>query len=223
MLSIFSYLVNGQFLAALVVILTRCFVVFCCLPIHEIAHAYTAHLLGDDTAKAKGRLTFNPLAHLNPIGTIMLFLFGFGYADPVPVNPRNLHNPKRDMALISLSGPVTNLLLATISIWIYYILYAVFPADSTFLYAVSSFFYYSAEINVFLAVFNFLPIPPLDGSKIFASVLPTKFYYKYMKYERYVIIAVFVLLLTGVLDNIISLISDFFLNIIGFVPYLIFG
>ena len=116
MLSILSYLRQGEYLLALISILSSCFVVFCCLPVHELAHGWVAYKLGDTTAKDEGRLTFNPLAHLNPIGTIMIFLFGIGYARPVPVNPNRFKHPKSGMALVSLAGPAANLLMALSSI-----------------------------------------------------------------------------------------------------------
>ena len=115
-LSILSYLRQGEYLEAIIAILSRCFVVFCCLPIHELAHGWVANKCGDDTAKLQGRLTFNPFAHLNPIGTIMIFLFGIGYANPVPVNPARLKQPRKDMALISLAGPLSNRIMAFISL-----------------------------------------------------------------------------------------------------------
>ena len=99
---------------AIISILSRCFVVFCCLPIHEYAHCLAAHLLGDDTAKNQGRLTLNPFAHLNPIGTVMIFLFGIGYGNPAPINPNNFKKPKQGMALTALAGPCANLILTFI-------------------------------------------------------------------------------------------------------------
>ena len=222
MLSIFSYMRDGNYLGAVVSVLSRCFVVFCCLPIHELSHGLVAYWLGDDTAKLKGRLTLNPLAHLNPLGTIMLLLVGVGYAEPVPVNPRNFKNPKGGMALTALAGPMSNLLMGWVSIWLFYICNA-YISNSTFGSAVTFFFLYAAQINVMLAVFNLLPIPPLDGSKILAGLLPSKAYFKYMQYERYVMIALFVLLLTGVLNGVISFLTGILINFISIIPNMIFG
>lgn len=222
MLSIFSYMRDGNYLGAVISVLSRCFVVFCCLPIHELSHGLVAYWLGDDTAKLKGRLTLNPLAHLNPLGTIMLLLVGVGYAEPVPVNPRNFKNPKGGMALTALAGPMSNLLMGWVSIWLFYICNA-YISNSTFGSAVTFFFLYAAQINVMLAVFNLLPIPPLDGSKIFAGLLPSKAYFKYMQYERYVMIALFVLLLTGVLNGVISFLTGILINFISIIPNMIFG
>ena len=222
MISIFRYILQGEYLMAVIAVLSRCFVVFCCLPIHELAHGLMAYALGDRTAKNQGRLSLNPLAHLNPIGTVMIFLFGIGYANPVPVNPRNFKNVKGGMALTALAGPSANLLMGFISVWGYYI-FARVGAGNSFLYAVAMFFLYAAQINVMLAVFNLLPIPPLDGSKIIAAVLPDKVYYKYMMYERYIMIALMVLLFIGVLDTPISYLTSILMRFISIIPALVFG
>lgn len=168
---------------AVIAILSRCFVVFCCLPIHELAHGFAAYKCGDDTARLQGRLTINPFAHLNLIGTLMIFFFGIGYANPVPVNPARLKHPRRDMALVSLAGPVSNLLMGFVSVFIYYALSA-FHNTGAVMSAVMYFFYFAASVNVTLAVFNLLPIPPLDGAKILGAVLPDNIYFKYMQYEK---------------------------------------
>lgn len=222
MISIFRYIMQGEYLMAIIAVLSRCFVVFCCLPIHELAHGLMAYALGDRTAKNQGRLSLNPLAHLNPIGTVMIFLFGIGYANPVPVNPRNFKNVKGGMALTALAGPSANLLMGFISVWGYYI-FARVGAGNSFLYSVAMFFLYAAQINVMLAVFNLLPIPPLDGSKIVAAVLPDKVYYKYMMYERYIMIALMVLLFIGVLDTPISYLTSILMRFISIIPALVFG
>lgn len=221
MLSIISYLRNGEYLLAVISILSSCFVVFCCLPVHELAHGYVAYKLGDDTAKKQGRLTFNPFAHLNPIGTIMIFLFGIGYARPVPVNPNRFKNPKGGMALVAIAGPLSNLLMAFMFNFVYIALAANFNMTG-FMGAVMYFFYFAAWVNITLAVFNLFPIPPLDGSKVLAALLPNRIYNKYMMYERYIMIALFVLLFTGVLDKPISIVSGFFMRLISYLPALIF-
>ncbi|MGN0459109.1 MAG: site-2 protease family protein [Eubacterium sp.] len=222
MASILSLLRQGEYFLAIITILSRCFVVFCCLPIHELAHGLMANALGDNTAKNQGRLSLNPLSHLNPIGTIMIFLFGIGYANPVPVNPRNFKNQKSGMALTALAGPLSNLLMGWVSVWFYFIFRTILPYG-TLSDAVTYFFLFAAEVNVMLAVFNLFPIPPLDGSKIVAAVLPDKIYYKYMQYERYVMIAVLALLFLGVLDKPIAVLTSVLLNFISIVPALIFG
>ncbi|MGN0531916.1 MAG: site-2 protease family protein [Eubacterium sp.] len=224
MLSILGLIRNGEYLQAVVSVLSRCFVVFCCLPIHELAHGWVANLLGDNTAKNQGRLTFNPLAHLNPIGTIMIFLFGIGYANPVPINPNNFKKPKQGMALTALAGPVSNVLLGFISVFICFAIqkFAGYLSGGSLISSIAAFFYFAAYVNVTLAVFNLLPIPPLDGSKVLAAVLPDKAYYKYMQYERYVMLAVLILLFTGVLDRPISFLSNAMMTLISILPNLIF-
>lgn len=221
MLSILSLIRQGDVASAVISVLARCFVVFCCMPIHEFSHVFVANKLGDPTGKNAGRMTLNPLKHLSPIGTLMIFLFGIGYANPAPVNPNKFKNAKGGMALTALAGPVSNLLLAFVSMFMFVLLgtKSLNPA----LNAVSLFFYYSAYINVTLAVFNLLPIPPLDGSKILAAVLPDKAYYKYMMYERYVMIALMVMLFTGLLDKPISILSNLMMKLISIIPMLIFG
>ena len=223
MISILSLLRQGEYLEAVILILSRCFVVFCCMPIHELAHGWVAYKLGDNTAKNQGRLTFNPLAHLSPVGTLMIFLFGIGYAKPVSVNPRYFKNQKGGMALTALAGPVSNLLMGFVSIFIFYAISSFVAINSNIGYVLCYFFYFSASVNVSLAVFNLIPIPPLDGSKILAVVLPDRIYIKYMMYERYVMIGLIILLFSGVLDGFIFNLSRIMMEIISFVPSLIFG
>lgn len=217
-----SFLRNGDYAAFMVLLLSRCFVVFCCLPIHELAHGLVANKCGDDTARLKGRLTVNPFAHLDLIGTIMILLFGIGYAKPVPVNPARLKHPRRDMALVALAGPVSNLLMGFVWIFIYYILAATGTSNAGVI-ALAYFFNYAAQVNVMLAVFNLLPIPPLDGSKIFSSILPDKIYFKIMQYDKYIMIALMILLFTGVLNTPISWLTEKLIDFISIIPRLIFG
>ena len=223
MFSLFSFIRNGQVAEAIMFILSGCFVVFICSPIHELAHGWVAYKLGDTTAKREGRLTFNPIAHIDPIGMIMILLFGFGFAKPVPVNMRNLKKPKRDMALVALAGPGANIVLAFISIFFYYFINAINHSSVAVLGYITLFFLYSAYINVSLAGFNLIPLPPLDGSKVLAAFLPNKAYYKYMQFERYAMIALLVLIATGVLDKLISVIAGALMTAISILPALIFG
>ncbi|MFC1825995.1 site-2 protease family protein [Thermodesulfobacteriota bacterium] len=157
------------------------------LSFHEYAHAYIASRLGDDTAKQNGRLTLNPLAHLDPIGTLMIFLVHFGWAKPVPVNSHRLRNPKRDMLWISAAGPLANMILALISGILLRFIFATVGAHNQhsivglLIYAV----FMSLQINLALAIFNLLPISPLDGSKILFGLLPVKHEDKIYFLERY--------------------------------------
>jgi len=157
------------------------------LTFHECAHAYVAHLYGDDTAQKSGRLSLNPLRHLDPLGTIMIFLVQFGWAKPVPVNPHNLRNPKIDMLWISAAGPLSNMLLALVSGLLFRLfsdLALTAERDSVAGLLVLMVFL-SLKINLALAIFNVLPIAPLDGSKILYGILPPQFGKMIFALDRY--------------------------------------
>ena len=180
MFSLMHYLMNGDYYSAVMFVLSSCFVVFCCLPIHEYAHGLVAYKLGDDTAKRQGRLTLNPLSHLNILGTIMIFLFGIGYANPVPINPCKFKKGKmkNGIALTALAGPLSNIIMAGISVSFSYIFMfiGIKAGSNIVIEAIITFFSYAATINISLAVFNLLPIPPLDGSRIIGCFLSDKAY-----------------------------------------------
>lgn len=202
-------------------VLAISFVVFITLPVHEFAHAWAAYKLGDDTAKLQGRLTLNPLAHLSPWGTLLIFLFGFGYAKPVPVNVMRFKNRKRDMAITAFAGPASNLIMAFILLFIYNIIRV--SARGDWGYLAAQFIYFAAAININLAVFNLLPIPPLDGSRIIGLVVPDKYYYQIMQYERIIMIVVMVLLFTGFLMTPLMTLSSAVMKFFNFVVSLPFN
>lgn len=179
-----------------------------CITLHELSHGYVAWRLGDTTARDAGRLTLNPIRHIDWMGLIMMVAFRFGWAKPVPVNMFRFSNPKKGMALTALAGPVCNFLLGIVFLLIYGLLYIPLKGSGVILETV----YITAYLSLSLAVFNLLPIPPLDGSKILFSILPNNRYYRLMRYERYGMILLFALLSTGVLRtplaNIVSWLFD---------------
>ena len=156
------------------------------LSFHEYAHAWMANRKGDPTAKMLGRLTMNPLAHLDPMGTLMIVIVHFGWAKPVPVNPMNLKNPKKDMLWIALAGPASNVIMAAgLGILIRLMNGMGLRIDGSFLGLFMYMLYFAVMINLVLAIFNMLPIPPLDGSKILFGVLPTEYEEGYLRFEQY--------------------------------------
>ncbi len=203
---------NIDFIGAIVYILSTLTVIFLTLPIHEFAHAFAATKLGDPTPRYQGRLTINPFAHIDYLGALCILLFGFGWAKPVPVNSYNFRNPKRDMALTALAGPLSNLIVALISLIAINIFGLI--TDSIWIYYVIAFFYYIAQINVYLAVFNLIPIPPLDGSRLISVILPNKYYYTLMRYERYIYYGLIALLFFGILDLPLDNASSFVMNLL---------
>ena len=167
-----------------------------CIPLHECSHGWVAYKLGDPTAKQLGRLTLNPVRHFDPVGFIMMVLVGFGWAKPVPVDMRYFRKPKRDMAIVGLAGPVSNLLLSLVCLIVTSAMEA-FVRYSDVAQAVYSFFYFTALLSAGLGVFNLIPISPLDGSKIVGALLPERAYYTMLRYERYGTIILLVLVLAG--------------------------
>lgn len=185
------------------------------LPLHEYAHGMVAKLLGDDTAEKSGRLTLNPLVHLDGMGALAMLLFGIGWAKPVPVNPSRCTKvkPKAAMAIVAMAGPVTNLIIGFIAVIARQcIVYANYDILLTGKESVEWYLYHAAEsvasVNIYLAVFNLLPIPPFDGSRIFLSFLPTKLYFKVMRYERIIMGVIMLLLITGVLSLPLGFLSN---------------
>ena len=159
------------------------------LTIHEFAHGYVAYKLGDDTAKSLGRLSLNPIKHLDPFGALCMVLFHFGWAKPVPINPRNFKNPRRGFAITACAGPLTNIIVGFFTAFLYLLcLYNIKETDSLFLNNLqvntTLFLMYFFSINIGLGIFNLIPVPPFDGSRILNVILPQRLYFKVMKYER---------------------------------------
>lgn len=202
-------------------IFVRLLVVLTALPIHEFAHAYVADKLGDPTAGRMGRLNLNPFAHLDIMGTILILFTGFGFAKPVPVNPNYFKKPKRDMALTALAGPISNILLAIIVMIILKCAYYFIPMPDTVLDAFYNIFYIIIATNLNLAVFNLLPIPPLDGSKILGFFASDKVMYFMQKNQMYLSIILFVLLLSGLLSTPLSFLSSGLYKGIYYLTYFI--
>ena len=211
-------LLRGQldFTSAVAEVLAVLVIVFIVLPFHEWAHAFTASKLGDTSIKYRGRLTLNPMAHIDPFGALALLLFGFGWAKPVPIDPRNFKYPKLYMGITALMGPVANVVASMAGGLIINAVYAFAPdfffsGAGTYIY---QFLAYYTLINIYLAVFNLLPIPPLDGSKILFMFLPDKWVYKFYQYERYISMALIMLLWAGVLGRPLSIVSSYVLNFV---------
>lgn len=200
-------------------------IVLVSLSMHEYAHGYVAWKCGDDTAKSLGRLTVNPLKHLDPIGFICLLVLGFGWAKPVPINSRYFRHPRRDLRLVSLAGPLTNCVLALISHILYRVVVQIFaPVIAAYqlqpynvllalaqeevisltLALVLVFLSQMTLINTVLFLFNLIPIPPLDGSKIIVSLLPQKAAYFFLRNERVIGLVLYALLFLGLLSGPLS-------------------
>ena len=174
------------------------------LTLHEYAHGYTAYKLGDGTARSLGRLSLNPIKHLDPLGALCMLFFHFGWAKPVPINPRNFKNPRRDFALTALAGPLTNIVFAFFSAFIYLFVFALVKNvqfESEFLFSLTEntllFIWLFHTINIGIGIFNLIPIPPLDGSRILNVILPPRLYFGIMKHERKIYWIVIIWMLFG--------------------------
>lgn len=199
------------------------FAVLVTLTVHEYAHGYMAYKLGDNTAKAYGRLTLNPIKHIDPVGALCMLFFGFGWAKPVPINPRNFKNYKRGFALTALAGPLSNFIMAFLSAGVYLLIFAIFKDtdfknDFAFKLIVNLLTFFSVfhTVNVGIALFNLIPVPPLDGSRILNVILPPKTYFAIMKHERTIYYVLLGWLLIG--DFVVTFLLS--IPIIGYNPIL---
>ncbi len=208
---------NFQISDLIIHILSAVAVIFITMPIHEWAHGFIATKLGDPTPRYQGRLTLNPFAHIDYIGALFILLFGVGWARAVEVNPRNFRNPKVGMAITALAGPAANIITATVSMLFVNLvvmlggLVVTFDTiyyDQIIWVYLYWFFAYIAEINVYLAVFNMIPIPPFDGSRILFSVLPDKYYWRAMQHERLLMVILLVIIASGVLSAPLNMASN---------------
>ncbi len=175
-----------------------------CLTIHELSHGAVAYRLGDPTAKSAGRLTLNPIRHIDPFGLLLMITAHVGWAKPVPVDMRYFKKPKRDMALTALAGPASNFILAWLFLLVAGLMWRSLSFAADWQVYLLQFFLQAAMLSVGLGVFNLFPVPPLDGSRILFAFFPDKVYYAVMRYERYIMVAMLVLVWLGALDKPLS-------------------
>ena len=207
-----SQLLSGNFTIQTIIaeILAVLVIIFLILPFHEWAHAQTAYLLGDKGIKQRGRLSLNPLSHIDPVGALAMLFIGFGWAKPVPVDARYFKNPKVGMAITAFMGPVANLIAALAGLFVFHTLWCIVPTFFTaggFGNYVLAFLQFYIIVNVNLAVFNLLPIPPLDGSKILFVFLPDKAVMFFYRYQMFFMIGLIVLLWAGPLSYVLTFLS----------------
>lgn len=204
---------NISFAEVIIYILSTLTVIFLTMPVHEFAHGLAAVKLGDDTPRWQGRISLNPFAHIDYMGALCILLFGFGWAKPVQVNARNFRNPKRDMAITAFAGPLSNIIVAFIALLLFNTMQIVFlKTGIQIFWYLCSFLYFIAQINISLAVFNLIPIPPLDGSRLLSALLPYRYYYALMRYERYIYLGLMAMLFLGALDTPLYFLSNGLMN-----------
>lgn len=217
------FLLNGLLSPyQIVVYLLRALVVLIAIPFHEAAHALVSHWLGDDTAVRAGRLSLNPLRHFDPLGALCMLIGGVGWAKPVGVNPRNYKNPKVGMAISAAAGPISNFLLAWVSMILYKCVF--YSGLGGLVPALILFLYDMVAMNLSLGVFNLIPVPPFDGSRIVLLFLPQRLYFKAMQYERQIMLIVLLLVFFGLLNRPLSIVVNFMWELLvgltGFVDLL---
>ena len=202
---------NGFDFSYLLEILLSVIPALLCITLHELSHGLTALALGDDTARKAGRLTLNPIKHLDPMGLLMMVIFHFGFAKPVPVNMMKFKNPKAGMALTALAGPVSNFIIAVLFLFLTGFFYPALFDSAVGNYAVQMLMI-TAQLSLMLGLFNLIPIPPLDGSKVLFSALSDESYYKLMRYERYGTILMIVLVMLGALNGLLTTAENTVMN-----------
>lgn len=195
-----SLLSSGNIRDAIISILLTLPAVLIAISFHEAAHAYAAYKLGDRTAHNLGRLTFNPIKHIDPFGFLCMLVFGYGWAKPVPINPRNFKNARRGMAFTAIAGPMMNLLIGIISTIIYTVIFFYFGMNivgiiyngftAKLVWMALMLFQYMAILNFMLMAYNMIPVPPFDGSRFFGLLLPQRIYWSIMRYERHILVGV---------------------------------
>jgi len=193
-----------------------------CITLHELAHGLVAYRLGDPTAKRAGRLTLNPIRHIDVTGLIAMVIFRFGWAKPVPVDMRYFKNPKRGMAITALAGPASNLVIAAAALLLYGFLFRLLRGSTIGGYVLEM-VYIMAYLSKALAVFNILPIPPLDGSKVLFSFMSDDAYYKLMRYERFGMILLIALMVFGVTGRYLGVAVQYVFNLLFTLAELTFG
>ena len=205
-MGMFSQLAQGVDWSSMGAMALRIVAVLLCLVVHEVCHGLAAYWLGDPTEKQSHRLSLNPIHHLDPFGLLMMVVVGFGWAKPVPVDPRYFRKPKQGMAITALAGPVSNFLLAYVSAILYSGLYAVLVVrgETTGLALALEFFGVLVTLNIGLGIFNLIPFPPLDGSKVVAMFLSDRQYVQWMRLERYGMIVLMAALWFGLLDGFLG-------------------
>lgn len=215
---------QGGFAQKLVLLLTWAFCVLLSLTVHEVSHGLAANWMGDKTAKNSGRLSLSPFQHLDPVGAICLFLFGFGWARPVPVNPWNFQHKKGGMALTALAGPLSNFILAFLAQVVVVVLEGLtYRSELLFRIAEATHMLcsYLILVNLGLGIFNLIPLPPLDGSKVLGVILPGRLYIKYLQLERYAFIILIVLINLPLFSKFLYVCESAILSFYNFVIGLI--
>lgn len=200
--------------AGLVDMLLSVVAILLCLTVHETCHGLAAWALGDPTAKQLHRLSLNPLRHIDPFGALMMLVAGFGWAKPVPVDMRYFKHPKSGMAITALAGPVSNLVMAYLALLLRAVLLALYHPGAVVLEGAVDFCVTLAILNVGLGIFNLIPFPPLDGSKILGAFLPDRAYYQLMRYERWGMLLLMVLLWLGVFSGPLSAVRTWVLDLL---------